>query len=306
MKFMKEDQKRQNIVRGVRRFGHFLDHLVIIAVILLLLLGLYALWDSRQVYADASARQYEVYRPGDRDGLGFEQLREGNRDVIAWICEYGTGIDYPVVRGEDNFEYLNKSAKGTYSLAGAIFMDYRNHADFSDTATTLYGHHMSYGVMFGDIDQFSKEGFLESHRYGSLYDGSKTYGLENFAYIETDAYDSEVYREGVSAAQLPSYVETLRKKAMQTMPVEVREGDRIVLLSTCATGYTDARQIVAAKISDQVQGNTFPDQHAKTGILSLDFTHAGEWHQVPIPLLVLLWILLILVIVWTVFRKRKK
>lgn len=65
------------------------------------------------------------------------------KDVIGWIDIYNTNIDYPIVKGADNQEYLNKTVKGEFSTAGSIFLDSSNSPDFSDypkyTLWSLYG-----------------------------------------------------------------------------------------------------------------------------------------------------------------------
>ena len=129
---MKEEQN-QVIIKIVKQFGHFLDRFIIMLVTMIVLVGIYALWDSYQIYQSASAEQYEIYRPSENNSVSFEEIQKVNPDVFAWITEYDTGIDYPIVHGEDNFQYLNQNAQKKYSLSGAIFMDYRNQPDFQDS-----------------------------------------------------------------------------------------------------------------------------------------------------------------------------
>ena len=131
--------------RGIRRVIRGLNGILDYSLLLLLLLGLvygcYALWDSQNLAEEATSEQYAIYKPQE-DTLGFQELQSMNSDVIAWITVYDTPIDYPVVQGKDNWEYVNKNAEGEYSLTGAIFMDSENNPDFQDFNTILYGHNM--------------------------------------------------------------------------------------------------------------------------------------------------------------------
>lgn len=43
--------------------------------------------------------------------------------MVAWLTIDDTKIDYPVMQGKDNTEYLNKDPYGDYALAGSIFLD---------------------------------------------------------------------------------------------------------------------------------------------------------------------------------------
>lgn len=73
-----------------------------------------------------------------------------------------TNIDYPVMQGEDNNEYLNKDPFGNYALSGSIFLDRRNNPEFKDYYSLIYGHHMEHGMMFGAIDEYLNEDYFNS------------------------------------------------------------------------------------------------------------------------------------------------
>jgi len=97
------------------------------------------------------------------------------------------------VQSEDNSTYLMRNPRGEYSLSGSIFMDYMNQKDFSDFNTIIYGHHMDGGAMFGDFDQYLDQSFADSHLYGNIFTNGKDYGLELFAFLELDAYNTGLY-----------------------------------------------------------------------------------------------------------------
>ena len=87
--------------------------------------------------------------------VDFASLREINDDVIGWIyVEAIPDINYPVVQGTDNSEYLHSTYKGTYNFAGTIFIDCENSRDFGDCNTIVYGHNMKNGSMFGSLKKF--------------------------------------------------------------------------------------------------------------------------------------------------------
>ena len=54
-----------------------------------------------------------------------------NKDVAGWITIDDTHIDYPVVQGKDDMEYINKDVYGEFSLSGSIFLSCMNKKDFS-------------------------------------------------------------------------------------------------------------------------------------------------------------------------------
>ena len=85
----------------------------------------YALWDNAQVYAAVDDVQSELLKlkpdAAEEDGASFEELLAVNPDVCAWLTLDNTGIDYPVVQGEDNLSYINTDVYGELPWPEAFF-----------------------------------------------------------------------------------------------------------------------------------------------------------------------------------------
>lgn len=225
--------------------------------LLLLSYGCYAIWDSQQLTRAADNRQYAVYKPTEEDARSFEELKAVNPDVFGWLNVYGTNIDYPLVQGEDNSKYVNTNVDGEYSLIGSLFLDCRNKNDFSDFNSIIYGHHMAEDRMFGDIADFGEKEYFDSHRYGSLFFGGETRGLEFLAFLEVDAYD-DVYSPGVQGEEnRRAYLDHIFSRAVHMRESDVDLSDRLVLLSTCASAMTNGRHILVGRITDEVQADPF-------------------------------------------------
>lgn len=223
----------------------------------MLLYSGYALWDTACIYYDASVPQeIETYKPvleGDNQPT-FAELRALNPDVCAWLTIENTPIDYPIVQGKDDSEYLNKDVTGAFSLSGSIFLGVNNHPDFSDDYSIVYGHHMDYDAMFGDLTEFTDTDFFAQHPSGWLILPDKTYALQIFACVEADAYDQTLYRVlpagSGETAQLLSYIEA---NACQQRDVGVNEQSHILALSTCAGASTNERVLVIAKLEEATE-----------------------------------------------------
>ena len=245
--------------RAIRLANGALDAAALIAIMLLVAVGLYAMWDSKQVFSAADAAQYEVYKPTAQDeGKSFAELRAMNPEVFAWVTVYGTFIDYPVEQAEDNMKYINTNAEGEYSLSGGIFLDYRCSVDFSDFSSILYGHHMENHAMFGDIGLFADKRYFDAREHGMLYYGDVEHGLTFFAFVHADAYNGEVFRVQIEGeAERQAYLDLLLEMAIHTRAVPVTPNDRIILLSTCSAISTNGRDILLAKITDESYENPF-------------------------------------------------
>lgn len=238
---------------------------VFAALFLMLVIGLYAIWDANAVYHAADATRWQAYVPARDDRGSYDELVATNPDVAGWLDIYGTHISYPLVQGSNDSEYLNKDASGAYSLSGSLFLDARNAPDFTDFNTVIYGHHMDRDAMFGEIGNFADAEYFNAREYGSLYvgkgpDAGTTFGLRNVAFIHADAYDGAIYRPGVAgAAEQQAYLAHLLAQATnkRALDANAADGERIVLLSTCSDASANARSIVVATVERTVHANTF-------------------------------------------------
>ncbi|MBR3553393.1 MAG: class B sortase [Clostridia bacterium] len=221
-------------------FDKCFDRIILLASLLFFLVCFYAMYDAAMVYYNANDRSILKYKP---DLTNPEILREISENAIAWITVDDTKIDYPVMQGADNKEYLNKDPFGKYTLSGSIFLDYRCSRDFSDSYSLLYGHHMEYGTMFGALDNFKKREYFDSHRTGQLITvGGKLYKIRFFAATMAQATDQLVFRP--EDATPDALIEELSKSAIIYEPPET-EGDlKLIALSTCQSADTIDRMVV--------------------------------------------------------------
>ena len=216
------------------------DIVVLLVSIMMLLIGIYSIYDSYLVYMGANDDSLLKYKPG------YGQNEEDNREIlpnmVAWLTVEDTSIDYPVMQGNDNIEFLNKNPFGDYSLSGSIFVDSRNTKDFSDKYNILYGHHMEGGGMFGVLDEYYKEGFLEQHNKGTLMVDDKVYGIRLFAVFKADATNDVVFSVETPTEIIYEYAKKNSEHIDNSYVF--RKSDKLIALSTCRYPDTTERTIV--------------------------------------------------------------
>lgn len=187
--------------RLIRFADNLVDRLLALLLILVLLIGVYFIYDTAYVYYNAAAARVTHYRPGSGETAAAESKALAE-DYVAWLHIDESRIDYPVMQGENNNQYLNTDPYGDYSLAGSIFLDSRNTPDFSDEYSLVYGHHMSGDYMFGALDRFYDETFFRQHQTGTLTVGDSVYPLQIFAVLNTEADNAQIFGIGGSGPAL--------------------------------------------------------------------------------------------------------
>lgn len=224
------------------------------ALVLLLAAALICGWrllsERRESAAmDAAADAAQGSKPAqDDDAMDFAVLQAGNPDIIAWLAIPGTAIDYPVLQAADNEYYLTHDAEKKPNKNGALFLDYRVHADFSDFSSVIYGHHMKSGRMLQNLVLFKDKAYFDSHGEALLYMPGRTQRMEIFA-VALVHRDSPLYAYAFfSPAEQEAHLALLREKAMFFRDPNLAPGDRLILLSTCSYEYADARTIVVCKV----------------------------------------------------------
>jgi len=297
------------IVRKSVRVANALINLCVLTVIILLLgFGSYSMWDSGQVYSAASSVNYAMYRPtAESETDSFDDLKLINSDVFGWLTVYGTNIDYPVVQGQDNIKYVNTDAKGKHALSGAIFLDARSSPNFADFSSIVYGHHMENNVMFGEIGLFSNRDYFDVHEHGMLYFEGEEHGLDFFAFVKADAYDTDVFRVRITEQEeQQAYLDMLLDMAVHVRSdMSVTTNDRIVLLATCSASATNGRDILIGKITDDVQSDPFRIEVTDfvIAIPGIDVI-SGHWVRTSIVIAVFILIVLAIILICIKWKKR--
>ena len=231
--------------------NRILAFLASLIIILMLLYGGYSLWDVYVTYTGAFlGSDLMQWKPaaGEDNAPTFEELRAINPDVKAWITIDDTHIDYPVLQGEDDMEYVNKDVYGEFSLSGAIFISAENDGDFNDKYSLTYGHHMDNGGMYGDVMEMLDEAYFRKHQTGTLILPDKTYQIQLYAIVETDAYDSMIYNVQNINNDMSAFQSYIREKALYYEDIGVTAEDQVVSLSTCKDTSTSGRAVAIGKL----------------------------------------------------------
>lgn len=227
-----------------------------ILILLMLSYGVYSLWDTYKIYANSFVDEELLkFRPTDdgEDNPTLKDLKKLNPDVKAWIQVPKTNIDYPVVQGQDDMEYINKNVYGEFELSGAIFLSCLNKDDFSDPYNLVYGHNMKNGGMFADVADFTNKEYFETHQKGKLYLTDATRKIRFFACMKVTAADAKIYHpDGYRKDNLKDLLDYIQANAVQYRDVNVADENSLIALSTCSEAETNGRVVLIGKLEREV------------------------------------------------------
>ena len=190
--------------------------------------------------AEDAAKAYEKY------GALYEQ----NNDFVGWIQIDGTNINYPVMQTPDNPDYyLKHSFEKTWSDYGVPYLDEACVIGQSNNLV-IYGHHMSNGSMFCDLELYSDPAFCMDHpviRFDTLTSFGEYEVIAVFRYNtnqETFRYDREV---NMDEGRFSWFIEQVHARELFSTGKDASFGDQLLTLSTCEYTYKNGRLVVVAR-----------------------------------------------------------
>lgn len=234
-----------------------LSVLVVIAVIFMIICGCRLIWlilryqEADNLYADIGKEvllpelpSEDNEDPGEenevKQAVDFQKMLSINEEVVAWISIPALELEYPVTQGEDNEYYLHYAYNKEPNFAGSIFLDCRNHADFQDQNTILYGHNMLNGSMFGSLKHLD----VSTHPKIIVYTPESV--------LEYEAVDNRIISVSEKEYYQTSFQEEDFLAVLQGLSPEIcgADGERILTLSTC-NGNSAQRRIVRCRLIEE-------------------------------------------------------
>lgn len=304
--------------RFVRALSRTVDNAVLLALLVILFIATYALYDTTRVNEEADPAKYSTYKPTTEEGQkSFEELRAMNPDVMGWLTIYGTSIDYPIVKAQNNnFEYLSKDVEKNWTTCGALYVDVHNQWNFQDFNTIIHGHHMAEHKMFGDLDLFTEAAYFNEHQYANLYYDGQNHGVELFAILTIDAYNPIVHSTNLTADEAKQeFLNRIQQDKLLSRNLDITMDDHLVTMTTCNLTETNGRFTLVGKILDHEVANPFPEEERTGSTANIDLYNVfnsvlkytvKQWILILIALIILVWILYRLERRRLVNRQKKK
>ena len=185
--------------------------------------------------------------------VDLAELRKLNPDTVGFLSVAGTNINYPVVQSGDNKYYLTRTFKRQYNQAGWVFMDYRNHPGITNQNTVIYGHGRLDTTMFGTLKNILSSAWVENKdNYVIRYSSESENMLFQVFSVYTVPAESYYIQTSFGSSEYQGWLDTMIGRSQYDFGTVIREGDKILTLSTCSN--TEGERIVMhAKLIKKMQ-----------------------------------------------------
>lgn len=177
--------------------------------------------------------------------IDFKKLKSQNQDIAGWIYIRGTTIDYPIVQGKDNEEYLHQDFNKKKSSSGTIFLDNNCKKDFTSDNNIIYGHHMKNGTMFAQLLKFREKFFLKKHNEIMIFTPDRTIHLKVISAYAQKA-QNKIPVTFANDEQKKAYIKKIESMSEQTIKTSRINDSHIYTFVTCSYEGEDNRTYVHA------------------------------------------------------------
>lgn len=177
--------------------------------------------------------------------IDFKKLKSQNQDIAGWIYIRGTTIDYPIVQGKDNEEYLHQDFNKKKSSSGTIFLDNNCKKDFTSDNNIIYGHHMKNGTMFAQLLKFREKSFLKKHNEIMIFTPDRTIHLKVISAYAQKA-QNKIPVTFANDEQKKAYIKKIESMSEQTIKTSRINDSHIYTFVTCSYEGEDNRTYVHA------------------------------------------------------------
>lgn len=244
---------------------------------------------SDNVYTKMVAKYNETVYPANISQK-LTRLYAQNDETVGWLYIPGTNINTPVVQHENNDFYLTNNYYGSYTKYGCVYADYRCQRKTLSKSTVIYGHDMSCGMAFYDLNRYEDiEWYRQNPKiiYHTL-NGTYTFLIYTAFLTSTQSKDDGGYmfnfiEPNMTDASFAGFIEQVNQRALYTTAVDLKASDKIINLSTCNYTYTntigkkvDSRLVVIGRLLRQGESDEVDTSKAKE---NPDYRRPQVWYD---------------------------
>lgn len=188
--------------------------------------------DTSHLTIDHSTEYNEYF---EKKRSGFIGLQRTYPDIWGWIDVPGTTIDYIVMQGKTNNDYLYTDYNGKYTRYGSIFADHRNSRSILENRNTiLYGHNMNTAnIMFAPLLSFATDETAFRNQVINVITPDGLYTYELFSIYDTYASDNYIQTNFEDDEEFLNFCNKCKNKSIYKKNITFTKDSKLLTLSTC-------------------------------------------------------------------------
>lgn len=176
-------------------------------------------------------------------------------DLVGWIKVDGTPIDYPVMQDHTGGEYyLKHNFEGKDDNKGNPFVSADASIDPMDQNIVIFGHNVSDGSQFGDLDAYLDKKFYKKHpviTFDTIYETGQ---YQIVAVVKTHVKEKDEsgfryywFRNYKNRKEFQNLLDFVEENRVYDTGEHLIYGDTTIMLSTCEYTVNNGRLVVIAK-----------------------------------------------------------
>lgn len=208
-----------------------------------ILISLYTLNENKKETEALALVVAQIQNSGAEEEIfkAYRDLATENEDMVGWISIDDTPLNYPIMQTKDDPEfYLRRDFKKGYSVSGMIFADSicsLSTNNVQGNNIILYGHNMVDNTMFGIIDDYLSQEFMDAHPiiYLDTLQSRNQYRVVAAFKIDT-AIEEEcelIYSSHLDEQKISKLKELILEESICFSDTEIGNSDNFLMLSTC-------------------------------------------------------------------------
>lgn len=187
--------------------------------------------------------------------VDLKAMQEKYPDVKGWLEIPGTGMDYPVLQGDqsDPERYLRRDYHGDYDINGSLFLQWNCEVPDGENLI-IYGHNMNSGAMFGNLERYADPDYLKEHPAVFLQTSGGVREYEVYTVLKADVsmFDFRQVYFG-NCGLLDSYLAAARSlQVCGNDRLSPENTEQVLTLVTCSYEWDEARNIVIAVCKEEI------------------------------------------------------
>ncbi|MBR5486195.1 MAG: Ig-like domain-containing protein [Oscillospiraceae bacterium] len=251
---------------------------------------------SEQMYDPDTDKEYEISGEYPKDyQLKFAKLWEQNPDIVGYLSIPNTSVNYPVVQttlkddSGENYYHRRDFTKASNSH-GTPYADYESDIKRPSEQILIYGHNMTDGLMFGEVDKYKNLSFYQQApiiNFDSVYKNGQykifSVFITNSLPEHGEVFNYHMFIDAKDQAHYQSYIDEVRSRSLYDIPVDVQYGDELLTLSTCNYYYNGIRMFDEARlvvVARRVRPLESPTVDVSAVTMNEDAKHPDAWYTV--------------------------